>query len=157
MHMEENLIVTWEAFDKPEKERKVDWFWALAIVGIAGSVLAFLFGNFLFGVFIVLATVIIMFFATQKPQKVSYKLDEQGLHMAHELIPYSKMMSFWLDERGEWGKILIHTTHPISPVVSVFYEDKNLGDDIYEILIDKIEEKPLIEPVSQQIFEKLGL
>lgn len=157
MEDEKNLVVTWEAFDKQEKEKKVDWFWALGIIGIAGSVLAFLFGNFLFGVFIVLAIVIVMFFATQKPQKVSYKLDEQGLHMEQELLPYSKMISFWLDEQGEWGKILIHTKHPISPVLSVFYEDKNIGDDIYEILIDKIEEKPLVEPISHQIFEKLGL
>jgi len=155
--MEEIESLTWESYDKEEKELKVDWFWALGIIGIAGAVLAFLFGNFLFGVFIVLAIIIIIFFATQKPQKVSHTLNEQGLLIDKELIPYSKMISFWLDEEGLWGKLLIHTKHPISPVISVFYEEKNLGDDIHTIMVERIEEKHLVEPISHQIFEKLGL
>lgn len=156
--MEENFFVAWEAFDKPEKDRKVDWFWALAIIAIAGSVLAFLFGNFLFGVFILLAVIILIFSVTQKPQKISYKLDEQGLHVEETLIPYMKIKSFRLDEDGEWGKILLHTTHPISPIMSFFYEDKALGDDLYDIFVKQgIKEEYLVEPISQQIFEKLGL
>lgn len=155
--MEENLIVTWEAYDKQDKERKVDWFWALGIIGIAGSVLAFIFDNFLFGVFILLGIVIMIFLVSQKKKKISYKLDEQGLHMGTELLPYKKIFSFYLDESGEWGKILLHTNHPISPIVGVYYEDKSIGDDIYEMFMEhEVKEEYLVEPISHQIFEKLG-
>jgi len=156
--MEENQTITWQAFDKPEKERKIDWFWALGIIGIAGSVLAFIFDNFLFGVFILLAVIIIIFFITQKPRKVMYKMDEKGLHAGEELIPYKKMVAFYLDESGDWGKILIHVQHPISPILGFYYEDKKLGDDIYEMFMEQgIKEEYLVEPISHQIFEKLGL
>lgn len=156
--MEENQNLTWQSYDKPEKERKVDWFWALGIIGIAGSVLAFIFDNFLFGVFILLAIIVMIFFVTQKPRKVNYKLDEKGIHAGDEFIPYNKMISFYLDESDEWGKILLHTKHPISPIIGFYYEDKNLSDDLYEMFSDHgVKEEYLVEPISQQIFEKLGL
>lgn len=155
--MEENLVVTWEAYDKQDKERKVDWFWALGIIGIAGSVLAFIFDNFLFGVLILLGVVIMVFLISQKKRKISYKLDEQGLHIGTELVSYKKMVSFYLDETGEWGKILLHTNHPISPIMGLYYEDKSIGDDIYEMFMEnEVKEEYLVEPISHQIFEKLG-
>jgi hypothetical protein len=153
----ENQTITWEAFDKQDKERKVDWFWALGIIGITGSVLAFIFDNFLFGVFILLAIVVLIFLVSQKKRKVSYKLDAEGIHMDNELIPYKKMFSFYLDETGEWAKILIHVKHPISPIVGIYYEDKSLGDTIYQIFVNnEVKEEYLVEPISHQIFEKLG-
>lgn len=155
--MEENQIVTWEAYDKQDKERKVDWFWALGIIGIAGSVLAFIFDNFLFGVFILLGITVLIFTVSQKKRKILYKIDHQGIHIGTEFVPYTKIVSFYLDETGEWGKILLHTKHPISPIVGIYYEDKNLGDDIYEILMEnEMKEEYLVEPISHQIFEKLG-
>ncbi len=155
--MEENLVVTWEAYDKQDKELKVDWFWALGIIGIAGSVLAFIFDNFLFGVLILLGIIIMIFLVSQKQRKISYKLDEQGIHIGTELLPYKKIVSFYLDETGEWGKILLHTNHPVSPIVGLYYEDKNLGDDIYEMFTEhEVKEEFLVEPISHQIFEKLG-
>lgn len=156
--MEENTTLTWQAFDKTDKERKVDWFWALGIIAIAGSVLAFLFGNFLFGVFILLAVVILIFLITQKPKRIECSLNEKGITIDGTLTPYQKIKGFYLDETHEWGKILLHTDHPISAIVSVFYEDKALGDDIYEMFQKyEIPEEYLVEPISQQIFEKLGL
>jgi len=154
--MEENVFVSWKTHDKIEKDQKVDWFWAVAIIGIVGAVLAFLFGNFLFGVFILLSIIILMFFATQKPKEISCEINEKGLVIEKQLIPYSKMISFWLEESIEPHKLLIHTTHSISPILDVYYESKEIGDEIYEALIERIEEKPLVEPISQQIFEKLG-
>ena len=155
--MEENQSVTWQAYDKQDKERKVDWFWALGIIGIAGSILAFIFDNFFFGVFILLGITIMIFTVSQQKRKISYTIDHQGIHMEKELLPYRKIKSFYLDESGEWGKILLHTDHPISPITSVYYEDKKLGDDIYEIFMEhEVKEEYLVEPISHQIFEKLG-
>lgn len=154
--MEEHIFVSWNTFDKIQKEQKVDWFWAVAITGIAGAVLAFLFGNFLFGVFIILSIIILMFFATQKPKQISCRIDEKGLTIENQLIPYSQMFSFWLEENKTPYKLLIHTKHGISPIVDVMYDSKETGDKIYETLIEKIEQKPLVEPIPQQIFDKLG-
>lgn len=155
--MEENFSLEWQAFDKPEKEHKVDWFWALGIIGIAGSILAFIFDNFLFGVFILLSVIVLIFFVTQKPTKVSYKFDEKGFHHEKNLIPYEKIISFYLDEEGDWNKLILEIENPLTPLLSFFYEDDKLSQKIYEILEDQgIEEKYLIEPISQQIFDKLG-
>lgn len=154
--MEETIFFNWEGYDKQDKERKVDWFWALGIIGIAGSVLAFIFGNFFFGVFIILAIVMLIFFATQKPHKISYTLNNEGLLIEKKLLPYKDMKSFWLDETGQWGKLMIHTNHPINAITVAFFEERQQGDAIYEILIEKLEEKQLVEPISYQILEKLG-
>lgn len=154
--MEESSTISWKAFDRQEKERKVDWFWALAIVAITGAVLSFLFGNFLFGVFIVLATIILIFFITQKPQEISYEINNEGFVTNSKLIPYSLMAGFWIEEGEDMNKLLIETTQGLTPIIGALYEDKTLSQKIYSILIEHIEEKPLVEPISHQIFEKLG-
>lgn len=154
--MEENVLITWQTWDKLEKDRKVDWFWAVALIGIIGAVLAFIFGNFLFGVFIFLAIVVLIFFTTQKPKQITCEINEKGIEIDGKLTPYSKMRSFWLNEEDEPYKLLIEITDTFQPILDVYYETKETGDGIYKALEQQIEEKPLVEPISQQIFEKLG-
>lgn len=155
METGENKI-SWQANDRLEKERKVDWYWAVILIAIAGAVLCFLFGNFLLGVFIILATILIFFFASQKPKEREYVLDEKGLHFSGHTIPLEKIKAFWLEETENHNKLFIETDDAVTPITSFLYDKLETGDAIYEFLIQTIEEKPMVEPISQQIFEKLG-
>lgn len=155
--MEETITtITWQAPDKIEKDRKVDWYWAVILIAIAGAVLSFMFGNFLLGVFVILATILIFFFASQKPQTRKHSIDEKGVHINTHIIPYEKIKGFWLEETKDHNKLFLETDDALTPIISILYTDLETGDQIYEILIEKIEQKPMVEPLSQQIFEKLG-
>ena len=66
---EDNILLQWDAYEFKQKEKRPDWFWALGIIAIAGSTVSFIYGNFLFGVFIILATVALFFFGTAKPRR----------------------------------------------------------------------------------------
>lgn len=155
--MEETSVsYSWQGPDKIDKERKVDWYWAVILIAIAGAVLSFMFNNFLLGVFVILATTLIFFFSSQKPKMREYKLDEQGLHINNHLTPYTSIKGFWLEETKDHNKLFLETNDTITPIISIFYPDVETGDNIYEILIEKVEQKPMVEPLSQQIFEKLG-
>lgn len=154
--MEETTTIVWQAPDKIDKERKVDWYWAVVLIAIAGGVLSFMFGNFLLGVFIILASLLVFFFASQKPKIQEYKIDEQGFHINKHLTPFQAIKAFWLEETPEYNKLFLETNDPLTPILSILYTNIETGDQIYAILIKKIEQKPMVEPISQQIFERLG-
>lgn len=154
--METKETFSWEANDKLEKERKTDWYWAVLLIAIAGSVLCFLFGNFLLAVFIILATILIFFFASQKPKKQTYSIDSEGFYVNKHLIPFSKIKGFWLEETKDFNKLFLEIEDPLTPIQSFLYDTQETGDSIHELLIEHTEEKPMVEPLSQQVFEKLG-
>jgi len=156
IYMNEQKIFSWTGYDKLEKDRSVDWFWALAIIGIGGAILAFIFNNYLFGVFIIIATITIIFFATQKPHKLSCSITENSVCIGEQHIPFSKIESFWIEEHEDVSKLILHTKNNISPISSLYFFEKEDIETLRENLSEFIEEKHLVEPISYQILEKLG-
>jgi hypothetical protein len=154
--MNEKDIFSWTGYDKLEKERSVDWFWALVIIGIGGATLAFIFNNYLFGVFIVIATIAIVFFATQKPHKLQCSVTQEGVSIGEQHIPFSKIESFWVEEYEDVAKLILHTKNNISPISSLYFFEKENIEILRENLAEFAEEKHLVEPISYQILEKLG-
>ena len=50
--MESDMLISWEVPAYEHRPKTSDWYWALGIIAVSGSVAAFFLGNFLFGVLI---------------------------------------------------------------------------------------------------------
>lgn len=150
-------LFEWNANEYMEKSRKPDWFWALAIIGLAGSAVAFILGNFLFGIFIIVAAITMGILATVKPKRHNYTLTTEGIVADKTFYPYDNIESFWMleEESGE-KKLLIKIKTGLVPIISFPFEDDDTGSIIYETLSGALKEEPLNETIGHTIMDRLG-
>lgn len=150
-------ILSWQAFEFKDRELKTDWFWAIGIIALAGSVTAFIYANFLFGIFIILSTASIFYFATVKARLITYEITSGGVVYEGMFYPFETLHAFWLEEHVETDrKLLLKSERFFVPILTLPYDDAETGDLIHEALSDIIPEEPLQEPYGQLIMERLG-
>jgi len=153
---EENILLKWQAFEYREKKKKPDWFWALGIIAVAGSAVAFIYGNFLFGIFIILAAGSMMFFGTTKPKRITYRISTDGLIFDGHLYPYERLKSFWMEELGGEKRLLVKSDKTLVPILVLPFEDDETGEDIYAILSELLEEEEIQESNAHKLMDRLG-
>ena len=72
-------VFEWEGREYEHNPKSADWYWALGIVAVAGTVALVLFGNYLLAVLVVVATVAIALHAAKTPPLHRFQLTEHGL------------------------------------------------------------------------------
>src|SRR6185369_7653496 len=114
--------ISWTALEYEEKERTPDWFWALGIAVIASAAAALIYGNYFFGALIILAGLLLGFYAIKKPDLIEYELGPKGVRLGSRLYQYGNIRSFWVKKEGR-PTLFIKTERQFMPVISVPLED----------------------------------
>jgi hypothetical protein len=72
--------------------------WQLIIVTLLGACLiyAIVTGNFLFGMILVLAVLIVVYQYFQSPREISVKIGEDGIIIDEKFYPYKDIRKFWI-------------------------------------------------------------
>ncbi|MFA6520073.1 MAG: hypothetical protein WCT44_00515 [Candidatus Paceibacterota bacterium] len=157
--MNENL--TWSALEYEEKERSKDWFWALGIIVVTSALAAIIFANYFFATLLILAGILLGFFATKKPDTINYELTPKGLKAHDRLYPYENIKSFWVqvDFSGETNTkplLFIHSERAFMPIITIPINE-DIAEDIHNILTSQnIAEVEMKEHPSEKIMEILG-
>lgn len=158
--MEEKI--NWSAFEYEEKERHVDWFWALGVIVVASSVTAIIFGNYFFAIFLIIGGILLGAFAIKKPDMVFYELNNKGLKIRSRLYPYQKIKAFWVQKPlSDDGKIMppalfIKSERLLVPVFSVPIEENSVVKIHNIMLAHNVLEEEMKEHPSEKIMEALG-
>jgi hypothetical protein len=156
-----NTKLSWSALEYDEKERTDDWFWALGIIVVTSSIASIIFGNYFFAVLLILAGVLLGFFAIKKPEMVTYELNKDGLVIRNRLYPYENIKSFWVQiDNSSPNKVkpllFIHSERVFMPVITVPIE-KLYAEEIHSILTSQnVPEVEMKEHPSEKIMEILG-
>ena len=153
--MDETEKIEWSALEYEEKERSVDWFWALGIIVVAGSVASLIYGNYFFAILLILSGILLGFFAIKKPEMVSYELNKKGLKIKTRLFPYESIKSFFVQTAPKL-MLFVKSSRMFMPILSMPIED-NLAEDIRSImLLNNVKEEEMKEGPSEKIMERLG-
>ena len=153
--MEEKEKIEWSALEYEEKERSVDWFWALGIIVVAGSITSLIYGNYFFAILLILSGILLGFFAIKKPEMVSYELNKKGLKIKTRLFPYESMKSFFVQTTPK-PMLFVKSSRMFMPILSMPIED-NLAEDIRSLLLsNNVQEEKMKEGPSERIMERLG-
>ncbi len=148
--------LSWSALEYEEKQRSTDWFWALGIIVIAGSVTSIIFGDYFFAILLVLGGVSLGFFAIRKPELIEYELSDDGLKIKKQLYAYKSIKSFFV--RTEDNPALFIKTNRIFMPVIVTYLDTVSSETVKEIfLANSVPEEEMKEHFSEHIIERLDL
>ncbi len=151
--MEDSL--SWQAPEYHHYQRSTDWFWAVGIITICISVLAFIFHNALFGILILLSAGILIFYTLRVPQDVNYEINKRGIVVGKDLHPYLTIEAFWMETRAGEPKIILKSKKTIMPYIIIPVHEES-ADEVADILRNFLEEKELAEPASHKVMEYLG-
>ncbi|MEK9181626.1 MAG: hypothetical protein AAB786_01255 [Patescibacteria group bacterium] len=156
----------WSALEYEEKERSTDWFWALGVIIVTGSLTSIIYNNYFFAVLLILSGVLLGFFATKKPDLISYELNARGLKVRTRLYLYENIKSFWVQIENKRHKedsteeikptLFIKSERVFMPVLSIPIEE-TMAESIHSIMTsNSVTEEEMREHVSEKIMEFLG-
>jgi hypothetical protein len=149
--------ISWRAAEYEYKKRTLSWSLTVAAVVLGGSILAFITGNFFFGLFLIGAGVLIFFFSKQKPQICEFRVSEEAVEIVGKMkIPLEIIKEFSIRSRpSALDELIIRKNVRINPYVRIQVESK-LGEKIREILSKTIKEVEYDEPMIDVISDYFG-
>ena len=154
--MNEEGKISWSAPEYEEQERSPDWFWALGVIVITGSLAAIIYSNYFFAILIILSGSLLWFYSKKSPELVNYELTSKGFQVKSHLYPYENIKSFYV-QVDHTPTLFIKTERFYMPILSIPIE-YNLADDIYNIFMSKnVMEEEMKEHPSEKIIRSLGL
>ena len=92
--MPRTALLEWEGREYDHNPKSTDWYWALGIIAVAGTIASVLFGNYLLALLVVIAGVTLALHAAKQPPLHRFQLVEQGIVIGDELHPFEGMISF---------------------------------------------------------------
>ena len=158
--MEEKI--NWSALEYEDKERHIDWFWALGVIVVAGAIASVIFANYFFAIFLIIAGILMGFFATKKPEMVSYELNEKGLKFNDHIYTYEKIKAFWvqksLSDEGHIMKpaLFIKSDRTFVPIFSIPIEENSVSAIHNLMVAHNVLEEEMKEHISEKIMESIG-
>jgi hypothetical protein len=149
--------ISWRAAEYEYKKRTLPWHLTVAAVVLGGSILAFITGNFFFGLFLIGAGILIFFFSKQKPQICEFRVSEEAVEIVGKMkIPLDAIKEFSIRERpSALDELIIRKNVRINPYVRIQVESK-LGEKVREILSKTIKEVEYDEPMIDVISDYFG-
>lgn len=154
--MQEDSL-SWEALEFEEREKSVDWFWALGIIAVCGIIISILYKNYLFAIFIAIGAITIGRLANQKPRMIRYEISSAGLRIEDDLYPLDKIKGYAIREikKNRQKILIVETPKSFAPIVTIPIEP-TMVSDIKKFFDPKVPEKDLHEPTAHQIMDAIG-
>ena len=154
-----SLPLAWHSPEYEFRPKSVDWFWAFGLIVVSLTIITFLLGNYLFGIFIIIAGIAIVYFSLHHPRDVSYEITAQGIRIDRELFPFSRIRHFWINpERPHHEQtLLIYSERLFMPEMALPLPHEVDRDALRATLKDFIPEEEIRESHSHRIFDLLGL
>ncbi len=148
--------ISWKTEEYAHKEKGPDWFWALGVIAIAGAAIAVVFHNYLFAVFIVLAAVILGYYAARRPEVIEIAVSDDGITVRGYLYPFGSIKGFAVEEHPDGNLLIVESGRTLIPVFSIPLPVSLDTDSLAALLKTRIPEKPLKEKAVHRIMERLG-
>jgi hypothetical protein len=150
----ENL--KWSAYEYEEKARGTDWFWALGVIIVAGSITSIIYGNYFFAILLILGGLSLGMFAVKKPEMINYELGVKGLQIKNQLYPYEKIKSFFVSTEGN-PTLFIKSERAFMPMISMPLDNIS-PQEVREIMLFKnIPEEEMRAHFSEKVMDSLGI
>ena len=114
--------LSWLGPEFEYQEKDVSWYWITIIVSVLMIGAAIWQKNFLFGVFIVVAEILVLVWANREPRMLHIKVNDRGVQVEAKLYHYQDIASFSIDEGhhedAEWTDLVLHLKH-LRPTVHI--------------------------------------
>lgn len=151
------IVLKWKTPEYIYVKNSNDWFWGIGVITLAGTILAFFYGNHLFGVLILIGAFLVVIYSTRRPDIVSVEISDHGVKVDKVIHSFSEYDHYWIYENvhGE-VRLLLHTTRKFFPIQVVPVAESVDINQLREFLQDFLVEYELREPLFNRLFDHYG-
>ena len=152
----ETDLLSWEAPEYVRNVRTPDWYWGVSLLGIAGVFACVYWGNYLFGVVVLLSVILIIVAAVRPVHTYNVALTAAGILVNGKFVAYEHVSGFWFfNHQREGEKLLLKSDTKWIPTTTIPLTDKVTVDQVRGILTGRVPEVEITIPIVVQIFEEL--
>jgi hypothetical protein len=144
----------WKTLEHSHTEKTTDWYWALGIISLSVAVISIIVHNPLFAAFIIIASITLGIFASQKPNEIEVRIEPKGVTIGRFHFAFRDLKSFWI-EHEHTPTLLLRPKKNLSPLQVVFINDVS-SDQVREYLLAFLKEEEVHEPIGQKVLEYFG-
>ena len=149
-------ILEWHSPEHHFDKKSKDWYWILGVFALGASISAFYFDNFLFGVFILIASLTIGILSYKETKVTTVKITYKGIVFGKQLYPWLSYRSFWIEDEHTHGfRILMHPLNSYLPLTIIPINEEVDLNDVRDILLEFLEEEFLEESFVHKWFDKI--
>lgn len=156
----DDTVFSWEVDEYIERDRSNDWFWTVGLIVLTGIVISIILKNFVFAMFLLVATGTLSVFIFRKPERLAVTIDNRGVQIEHTFYPYKELKQFWVEpeEGGRNGvrQVFFMTSRTVIPELSIELTEDVDADKLRSYLLRKIPEGEIQESLAHQVMESLG-
>lgn len=153
---EEEYKIKWSAPEYIRGEKSSDWYWILAIIGLALIIISIIMDNYLFAILLLISFFAVVLHSHKEPSVLECEINKNGITLGKELMPYPTLESFRVEKENSLPpKLLIKSHKFFTPLIAVYITDAD-PDEISNYLTYFLPEEDLHEPLSHHIMEYFG-
>jgi len=145
--------IIWEGQEYEFAAKTADWFWILGTIAVLAAIIAFILGDYLFGLIIIIASYILGTQAKRPPRLTTYGLTRHGIKVGETLFRYNSIKSFWLNRQK--NTLIIESGRWIKPHVHIPLAETN-PDNLRHALIPLVKEQEYNDSISDVVTEFFG-
>jgi len=148
-----NMEVRWKSPEFEYRAKDISWYWISIVVAALVLGVAIWQRNFLFGFFVVLAEILVIVWANNKPKEFEFRVADSGVEIVgQKQYPYAEIEAFDIetDSPGEWADLRFRLRRKFRPPLHVLVP-KNRGEEVKSALSSRLPQEEL--PAS--FFENL--
>ena len=143
--MEEKKEIHWTAPEFHYYHKSLGWYWIMVGMGIVLTGIALFQRNFLFAIFIGIATILVLAWGMKKPREINFALLEKGIAIGERhFYPYDNFEGFVIisaPEDSELVELVLKKKSRIEPWLIVILAEQR-KETVHEFLIRTL---PVIE------------
>lgn len=149
-------VIEWRAAEYEHSEKTTLWYVGLVIAAIALIGIALWQQNFFFGVFVLIAGVIVFLFADKKPSVFDFRVDDEGVTVGGRLFHYGELNNFAVHQRpGKLDAIVIHRNVNFNPHLMIPADMRTINK-VRMLLAEKLPEVEYNESIIEIFSDLLG-
>lgn len=146
----------WSSYEHEYRIRGPYWFLYPLSAATAGIIFGITTENYLFVSFIVIAFLMLTYYAKRPPRMLNYGIEKRGVWTEDKLLDYGKLKSFWIFTHALMApELLLETGSPINPLIHVRLEGVD-PDDVRIAISRYLPEKEQKDLASHQIARIIG-
>jgi len=138
----ENIVteVSWRAAEYGHFEKGGMWYLSVGGAALVLFIIAIWQKNFFFGIFIVLAAIMVIALGNKKPDVLDFKLTGEGCHIGKEFYSYDRIENFSLRSRlNRLDEIIFRKKSTFNPFIRVLV-DSQTAEKARVFLVQKLTE-----------------
>jgi len=153
--MATEALISWNTPSHLYTEKKSDWYWAVGIITLALAAVAFLFGQIITGIFVVVAAAALVIHASHPPKMRYCEINDRGIMLGGILYPFLGLESFCIPHDEIPPRLLVKSRKLLMPYIVIYIEEVD-PESVREVMLRYIAEREHSEPVLKSVLEKLG-